>query len=239
MKRIIVDADRLNDLTSGGTLVLDAKEKRYLFRVLRLETNDAIEVRDGQGGRYIACIRADQDLQLEERQSLPPMAGPPIHLAFVPIKGKRMDLLLEKATELGVQEFHPIYTERSVRRDSSSHVRWSRIIRAAAQQCGTGIEPILHPARDWQDWVQNNTVAQCQLIASPGASRLLHEVLPNDCPDSIAFLTGPEGGFSNDELEQMTSNHWTACQLGSLVLRAETAPLAALVILRHRFGDLG
>ena len=100
-------------------------------------------------------------------------------------------------------------------------------------------EPVLHPGKSWDEWLQSDSIAQHQLIASPNAELMLQETLPDETPESIAFLTGPEGGFTDEEVAEMITLNWVPCQLGSLILRAETAPLAALIILRHRFGDLG
>jgi 16S rRNA (uracil1498-N3)-methyltransferase len=236
MTRLIVDSDRL---LPGDELTLQPDEAHYLVRVLRLQPGDSLHVRDGVGGQFKATLTDPNTLQLGARKSLPALPGPAIHLAFVPVRGKRMDVLLEKATELGVSALHPLYSSRSVRRDSASHQRWSRIVRAAAQQSGVAFEPTVHKPMALTGWLEAPSVAELRLLLSPSADVALRDLLPAAAPRSVCVLTGPEGGWADDEIHVLRQEGWAECSLGSLVLRAETAPLAALTVLRHRLSDLG
>ena len=236
MTRLIVDSDRL---LPGDELTLRPDEAHYLVRVLRLQPGDSIDVRDGVGGQYKATVTDPNTLQLGARESLPALPGPAIHLAFVPVRGKRMDVLLEKATELGVSALHPVFSKRSVRRASASHQRWARIVRAAAQQSGVAFEPIVHKPMALKSWLEAPSVAELRLLLSPDAEVSLRDQLPASPPQSVCVFTGPEGGLGDDEIQELRQKGWIECSLGSLVLRAETAPLAALTLLRHRLSDLG
>lgn len=236
MTRLIVDSDRL---LTGDALTLRTDEAHYLVHVLRLQPGDSLDVRDGVGGQYRATLTNPKTLQLGAREDLPSLPGPAIHLAFVPVRGKRMDILLEKATELGVSALHPVFSERSVRRDSASHERWARIVRAAAQQSGVAFEPIVHKPMTLERWLEAPSVAELRFLLSPSADVALRDLLPAATPKSVCVLTGPEGGLADEEIQTLRREGWAECSLGSLVLRAETAPLAALTVLRHRLSDLG
>ena len=234
LTRLVVEPERL--LT--GLLVLTPDEAHYLRRVRRLGAGDAVEVRDGAGRRCPATLEGATALRLGEWERLPPPPGTAVHLAFAPPRGQRADLLLEKATELGAAAFHPIVAERSVRRDEGAVERYERLVRAAARQCGTAYTPLVHPAQSLGAFLAAPPEG-LRLVASPDAAAALRDVLPAAAPEAAVVLTGPEGGFSRAELAAATAAGFVPFRLGDLVLRAETAPLVALTLLRHRFGDLG
>ncbi len=232
MTRLVVDAARLG----GDQLALDPDEAKYLERVLRLRPGDVIEVRDGLGGSYEARLTGPGRLALGEKRALPEPAGARVHLAFAPPKGKRVDVLLEKATEIGACAFHPVTTRRSVRK-GGDEARWQRVVRAAAAQCGVAHEPVVHATRGLDGFLANLPDAPLRLIADPAAARPLSSCL--DAADAAVILTGPEGGFTPQELSDAQASGFAPFALGPNILRAETAPLVALTIVRHRLGDLG
>ena len=234
LTRLVVAPERLR----SGELTLATDEAHYLFRVRRHRTGDAIEIRDGAGGRFVAIVAGARALRLGPREALPAPIGTAVHLAFAPPKGQRADLLLEKATELGAAAFHPVVAERSVRRDEGALERFERIVGAAARQCGAAFAPVVHPARSLGSFLAEPPDG-LRLVASPEAERALRHVLPESAPLSAVVLTGPEGGFSPGELAAAGAVGFAAFRLGDLVLRAETAPIVELTLLRQRFGDLG
>ena len=234
MTRLVVAEERLR----FSDLVLSTDEAHYVLRVRRHRVGDVVEVRDGVGGRFSATVVSATTLRLGPRELLPPPTGTPVHLAFAPPKGQRADVLFEKATELGVAAFHPIVAERSVRRDEGPSERFERLVLAAARQCSASFTPPVHPALSLAAFLADPP-ATLRLVASPDAEQPLRSVLPATSPASVVVLTGPEGGFSSAELAAATAAGFVPFHLGDLVLRAETAPLVALTLLRHRFGDLG
>lgn len=232
MRRLVVAPDRLG----SETLALDAAESRYLRNVLRMKAGDPIELRDGAGHRCTGRLADKRTIQLGPLEALPPDTGVAVHLCFAPPKHKRLDLLLEKAVELGAAALHPVYCERSVRRDSAEE-RWLRVVREAARQCAAARTPELSGGRPLRALIESPPAVALRLVADPEAPDRLGAVLP-DAVDSVAVLTGPEGGLTAAELEAATAAGWRPFRLGDRILRAETAPIAALAILRHRFGDL-
>ncbi len=231
MTRLVVDPVRL----TGDELVLEKEELRYLRHVRRLSVGDPVTVRDGHGGEYPSTLQAGR-LSLGPRIQLPEPAGARVALVFAPPKGRRMDVLLEKATEIGAADLHPVYTARSVRKDGTAD-RWSRIVRSAATQCQAAFEPTLHAATSLDALLADPPPAVLKLIADPTADTGLATLLTP--VDQVAILTGPEGGFTDEELTAATTAGWQRFSLGPNVLRAETAPLVALTVVRHVLGDLG
>lgn len=225
-------------LVPGGTVALTPDEWRYLARALRLVVGARLEIRDGVGGRYDGTLSPGRTLKIGDREELPAPAGIAVHLAFAPPKGRRLDWLLEKSAELGAHALWPVYTERTVRRDTAAAARWTRKLQAAARQCGAAHTPLLHPPRELSDLLGDLPPVDVLLAADPGATAGIAAALAGRTPSSALVLTGPEGGLSDDERQTLRTAGFAPFALGDAILRAETAPLTALTILRHLFGDL-
>ncbi len=236
MTRLIVGSGRL----TGGVLPLTAGELHYLRRVRRLRDGALIDVCDGQGARCDGVLQG-ADLELSSVESLPMPAGPPVELWFAPPKGDRLDWLLEKATELGAAVLRPVLCERSVRAPSADAVeRWERIVQAASRQCGCAWEPIVLAPVPLNVSLADRVVEPTDLglVLAVGGPPL-RQVLPTEAPTRLRVLTGPEGGLTDGEVAAAERAGFARCGLGPTILRAETAPLTVLALLRHRFGDLG
>lgn len=237
MTRVLIPADRV--YACGGKLKLEPEESHYLAHVLRLPVGSQLEVRDGRGGAWRATVLDTHHLALDERVTLPPLTGVGVVLAFAPPRGGRMDILLEKATELGVGALQPVWAQRSVRKDSGNPGRWTRLVSAAAKQCGVPVVPDVGKPLSFDECLLAYNRAELKLIAAPSAELAMREVLPKTPVEQAIVLTGPEGGFTDSEIAAARSHGYLPFNLGAQILRAETAPLVALTILRHRYGDLG
>lgn len=231
VRRLLVDAQRLQP--HGGTLELTEDEARYLRRVLRLKGGDCLELRDGRLGGYAATILPNGALRYESRSELPLPSGPRVHLAFAPMKGRRLELLLEKATEIGAASFQPLLTERTIRRDVADSSRWQRVIRSAARQCAAAIEPEVHSPQPLTSFLQTAQEMDLTLVAHPSSETSLLDAIPRRAIDTVCVLTGPEGGFTDTEVNEIQDAGFLGVHLGSQILRAETAPLVALTLLRY------
>ena len=141
--RLLVPVTRL-PAGSGGKLALEPSESHYLCRVRRMSPGDPVEIRDGAGGRYNGRLLDEVTVTLSQRETVTEAPSVPVHLAFAPPKGRRIDTLLEKATELGAAGFQPVYTTRSVVKNTRGLDRWRRVIQAAVKQNGAPIEPLIH-----------------------------------------------------------------------------------------------
>ena len=232
-----------------GMLRIEGNEVKHIRRVLRLKAGDEIIVFDSLGKEYEGTIIEEttssvvikiQNIFLSKRDS--PLD---VTLAQSLLKGEKMDYLIQKATELGVKEIVPFFSSRSVPLLEKSgrlkrHHRWGRIAIEASKQCGRGVVPKIEPLQDYSEMLQ---------IASPGSLRLilwereggqLKEVLERSKEKTrIFFIIGPEGGFSQEEVEEAKRAGFIPVTLGRRILRAETASLCLLSILQYEQGDIG
>jgi 16S rRNA (uracil1498-N3)-methyltransferase len=217
------------------------------MKVLRLGTGDLL-VAVLPGGPEVLCRLEvtggdPRLLPLEERQ---PRSEPPVDVTLfqgLP-KGDKMDLVVEKSSEIGVSRVVPVVTHRSVSRaDPRSSPRkverWRRIARGAAALSGRLIIPEVTEVMDWSGAM--SLVESLPLVVMPweaGAPGGLREAL-RDAPSSIGVFIGPEGGFEKHEVEEGMKRGLLPVSLGPRILRTETAAIAALALVMGIVGDLG
>ena len=162
-----------------------------------------------------------------------------ITLAVSLSRGDRVDTIVQKATELGVQRIRPLVSERTgVRIDAErlekKRQHWRRIAISACEQCGRNLIPDVSSPASFEEVLQDaKSEDALKLLLHPG---LDHGLLPEDCAD-LWLLVGPEGGFSQSEVEVALSCGFSGLTLGPRVLRTETAPLAAVAFAQARWGD--
>lgn len=217
---------------------LTAEQARYLTAVLRLRAGDLLEIFDGLGGRFAAELESADSVRVGARVAEEARALDVV-LAQGLAKGEKMDLVVQKATELGVSRIVPLVAERSVvklsaERGASRTERFRRIAQEAARQCGRADVPAIDEPQPLEAVLQTDRL--CLLLdpaqplrlsaAARGVSRLL-------------LAIGPEGGFSPREVDLSQRAGALTVGLGPLVLRTETAGLAALALLQHLHGGLG
>lgn len=229
-------------LAAGATVALDAARTHYLRQVLRREAGAPVLLFNGRDGEWQAAIaelaKAGARLTLE-RQTLPQRFGPDLWLVFAPIKRERIDLLVEKATELGCRRLLPIFTQHT----AVTRVNRERLA-AHAQEAAEQTErldvPEVSEARRLGEvldgWPAERRLLVC---AEFGEARSIAEVLaglPREKP--YAVMTGPEGGFASAELDHLRKLPFvTPVGLGPRVLRADTAAIAALACWQALLGD--
>jgi 16S rRNA (uracil1498-N3)-methyltransferase len=242
--RLYVDPARL----ASGTLAVDGNDFRYLCRVLRLRPGDALTVFDGQGRDSDArVLRVEEHtvwLEMATPRAAPP-AGVGITLCVALLKGERMDLVVQKATELGASRIVPMVTARSVvklagDRAQARTARWQKIAREASRQSGRSDAPEIAPVTSFDLALASISTAAFRVLFYEGArQRSLRAHLPSHGPPEVAVVVGPEGGFTEAEIQAAESAGFVSTGLGPRVLRAETAALAALAVLGFALGDLG
>jgi len=224
---------------------LDAGQTRYLTRALRLRSGDELTVFDGSGGAYLATIiRIDKsgvDIRTGALLSASTESSLRIRLLQGLSKGDRMDTVVQKATELGVQRISPLLTSHSVvklegKRASRRREHWQKIAQSACEQCGRNIVPVIDGTVSLNDWFdQNRDDAGTQLILCPEGNTPLSSV---DAPrQGLTLLIGPEGGFSRSEYECAAAAGFIDVSLGPRVLRTETATLAVVSAAQTLWGD--
>ena len=224
-----------------GTPALTGDEARHLSQVLRIQAGATITVFDGCGRRAAAVVltatRDHVSLRLGEPECpQPPM--PAITLAQAIAKGKHMDLIVQKAVELGITAIQPLVTRHTIVHPADGKSdKWRRTALEACKQCGQDTLPHIAEPLTFEHWLDTQTTTGLRLIASlaPGA-RPLREVL-HDFPGSTAavLLVGPEGDFSAAETAAALTAGFLPVSLGTIVLRVETATLFCLSALRYEF----
>jgi 16S rRNA (uracil1498-N3)-methyltransferase len=239
------------------SVTLSPDETRHARDVLRLQTGEEIFVFDGAGREFHCAVQSfNKNLMgltvLTEVAPARPESPLDLTLAIALLKGEKFDLVIQKTTELGVKRIVPLDTERAdIRlRDSDGSQkrvsRWRRIALEAAKQTGRAYVPeIAEPVRS-SDLLSSKIAAG---EVSPGTARimfserdgtsLLEATLNfNAQPAGIIAMVGPEGGWSDDEIAAAREGGWGIVTLGGRTLRAETAGIAVVTLLQHRFGDL-
>lgn len=223
---------------------LDAAESLHFTRVLRGKAGDRITVFDGRGRRATAevleAVRGKVRIRLTDATQSPPPT-PSILLGQAIPKGKTMDLIVQKAVELGVAGIQPLVTRHTVVQPAETKGgKWQRVALEACKQCGQDHLPLVAQAAAFRDWLPTLENRGLRLIASlaPGA-RPLREVA-RQCslpPAHIALLIGPEGDFAPEETAAALAAGFAPVSLGPVVLRVETAALYCLSALRHEFSS--
>jgi 16S rRNA (uracil1498-N3)-methyltransferase len=222
-------------LREGDVLELPESAARHV-QVLRLQPGSEVTLFEGTGGEWTATVermgRSDVAVRVGSHRDVEREPKRAVHLALGVPANERMDWLVEKAAELGVASLQPLVTERSVLRLSGDRARrkqahWQAIAAAACEQCGGNRVPVVHPLADLADWTPPEGLSRRMLSLDPDARPLL--AARSDSP--LLLLSGPEGGLSPREQELALGAGFEPVTLGPRVLRAETAPLAALAAL--------
>ena len=231
-------------LTSGKESTLTGGSANHLGKVLRLRENDAVILFNGDGLDYTARIISvtRQEVVVLVGAGADPETESPINVSLLQgiCRNQRMDLLIQKSTELGIQSIQPILTERSVirltgERAEKKLAHWRNIAISACEQSRRArIPDIRRP---------ESVATACEQLGKT-TTRLVLDPAGDDIPEttirsasSIALLVGPEGGLTDTERETASSAGFGRVRLGPRILRTETAPLAALSILQYLSGD--
>ena len=231
-------------------LILDEAESRHCTDVLRMKTGDRVIVFNGKGTEVTAEItlltKREVGLRPLFSQSTPAQ-GAAITLAQAIPKGKNMDLVIQKATELGASEIQPLISERTVVRLDAAEAaekqeKWQRIAVEACKQCGQNHLPVVHLPLTMERFLGRRPGHDLLLIAAiePSARRL-KEVLNEwrslhpgrEKPRSVLVLIGPEGDFTPSEIGMAKSSGCLPLSLGPIILRTETAAIYSLSTLAH------
>ena len=241
MRRYRIHVD--SRLRAGGELALSERAAQHLVKVLRHRVGDRVTLFDGHGleataeivsahRRHGCSVRVVETVEVS-RES-------PLGIELLPglSRGEKMDLVIQKAVELGVTSIRPIITQRSeVRPDksiASRMARWRDIVIGACEQCGRAHLPEVHPPIALEELVAGTST---RLALDPEAAAGLADRPPADTGISIAI--GPEGGFSEQDLVLLERNDFIRVRFGPRILRTETAGIAAVAALQTLYGDLG
>ncbi|MEF3194160.1 MAG: 16S rRNA (uracil(1498)-N(3))-methyltransferase [Halothiobacillaceae bacterium] len=233
--RVFVDLP----LTVGQQVSLPRTARQHMERVLRLKPGHPVIAFNGQGGQFAAELCEGGELRLLAFEPNDCESPLPVRLIQGISKGERMDVTLQKATELGVTRISPVTTRRCVVRLDEERAerrleRWSSILQSACEQCGRNRLPRLdEPAR--LESVLNEPKGQAmRIVLAPEGAASLKAL---DRPAALEVLIGPEGGLSDEEIAMAINCGFTPIRMGPRILRTETAGLALLAAAQTLWGD--
>ena len=245
MARFYVPQPRIEQ----GMLKVEGEEVKHIRKVLRLKKGDEITVFDGLGKEFEGTLvqegLSSVVIRIQNVYSSKKDSPLEVTLAQSLLKGEKMDYLIQKATELGVKEIIPFLSSRSVpllerSRRLKRHHRWERIAIEASKQCGRGVVPKIEFLQDYSDMLRTAASNALRLIFWEKEGIKLKEILERSKErKKIFFVIGPEGGFSQGEIEAGKGAGFIPVTLGRRILRAETASLCFLSILQYEQGDIG
>ncbi len=241
-----------NPIVSKQEIVVSGREARHMQRVLRLKLGDKVDIFDGTGKEYRSeILRQDnQTLRLRILETTTPNRESPLTIIMGQslVKGNKMDFIIQKATELGVSEVFPFVSSRSITYLDKGRIehrvnRWRRIAVQSSKQCGRLIPLRIEAVAKFEDVLERASLATKRIILWEKGTRnltsLFRERNGTASPSqSVYFLVGPEGGFSEEEIKRAEGAHFVPVGLGSRILRVETAGLSFVSILQYEWGDL-
>jgi len=223
---------------AGGRVRITGADLRHL-RTLRLGPGDVLVVFDEQGAEHEVRLErvGGREASAGIVATARPAREPPLALVLAPalLKGTKMDLVVEKATEIGVARIAAVRSRHTI--GAGHPERWHRIALAAAKQSGRTAVPVVDPPAALADLVRQPWPG-VRLICWEGERSARLSTLPPRAEAAIVVV-GPEGGFAKEEVEEARAHGFTVVGLAPRILRAETAALVAATLCLHRWADLG
>jgi len=247
LRRFFVDKIR----TSGGLCSIKGSEANHIFRVLRMRQGDHFILMDAKGSHFPARIESASHREvivtLERPLPKPPPSPVKITLCQSLIKSRQMDYLIQKASELGVDYIAPFFSKHtvvSVKRDRLANKmrHWHEIARNSAKQSCRGTPAEIDTIRPLEKLVVKlkSTNSLKVILWEEEKSRDLKGLLRTSSPISkFVGMVGPEGGFSQQEIEVVRAAGFFPVSMGNRILRAETAAITLVGIVQYECGDLG
>jgi len=246
--RFFINPDSHKIPAAGEQMELPATVSHHLAHVLRATVGLPVILFDGCGGEHQASVQTlgkkMVTVQIEQYNAVDRESSINTVLAQAVVTGAKMDMLIQKAVELGVTKIVPVISERCQvqLKDKRAETRlqhWHTIIESACEQCGRTRLPVLEkvtPLFPWATEVSGGVSGDItRLVLQPDTERSLRDIKKPD--HAVMVVVGPEGGFSSNEISKLENANFKSIQLGGRVLRTETAGLAALSAIQTLWGD--
>lgn len=216
-----------------GRFIISGEEYHHLTKVRRLKQNDIISITNGQGllasSKIIEINKKEAVIEIisirEEKKSEPLLA-----IAFSLLKNKNDHMIIEKLTEMGIKEFFPIVTERSVRQPNKNILdKFVKVAIAAIKQSDNAFLPSIHSVKDLRKLIEELEHSEYEIMVASESEKneYLYSKLEKSDRKKICIIIGPEGGFSKSEQDYFEDNNISTITLGNHVVRAETAAIVA------------
>ena len=238
------------DMKVNDRVSLSESDAHHIFNVLRKKTGEEIILSDGRGKSFVARLekvdRAGVSCLITQLQNETTSAFPRITLVQGLPKGDKMDLIVQKGTELGLFGIIPLLSQRVIVKLTEEKLikrqeRWQRIAMEAARQCRRPDVPVISKPASWSQVLEGLPQQAMALIPweDEGEMSLKRFLGEHASPVETFFFIGPEGGFSSSEVEGAVRYGVRPVGLGPRILRTETAGLAVAAMLLYQWGDLG
>ena len=236
--------------TAGPISVITGTDAKHIKKALRLKPGDIITLFDGAGNEYearIISLSADS-VNVSIMRSFPSTTESPIQIIVAQafLKQRKMDNLVRQLTELGITKWVPFISKRSVPTPDNKRLavrtnRWKKISKEALKQCNRGRIMEIGPTVSFEDTFNISKQSSLKIAFWENESKSLNLALAqsNKHFNSIFIMIGPEGGFTSQEIEKAKACGFITATLGPRILRAETATIAASVLIQYLFGDIG
>lgn len=239
-----------SQIKETGLIYLNETDALHAAKVLRLRSGDSIVLADGAGRSYLAVLEQvtgkNVSCRIERECTLARTGEPKVTLVQGIPKGEKMDLIIQKGTELGLHRIIPLLSERVVvKLDKDKQLkrrqRWQRIALEAAKQCRRPDLPEISPPQSWGQVLNELPPEAVALLPweEETAASLKDFMRTNRSAAEIYLFIGPEGGFAAAEVTQARAHGVIPVTLGPRILRTETAGLAVIVMVLYQWGDLG
>ncbi len=227
-----------------GVAVLSGEQFHHLVKVRRGRVGDRVRVFDEQGREFegkVSEIRKDRAVVRLMAECLP-YASPSMEITLLQAlpKGRKMDLIIQKATELGVWKIIPLITERTIVRIPRPDrvARWNRIALESCRQSERRSIPLVSPITPLEE-LDLSLLSGLKIILCERAEKGLKDALRGAAGDKVALMVGPEGGWSPREVELSLQRGFIRAGLGRRILRTETAGIIGVALVQYERGDLG
>lgn len=237
-----------NPLNINQTIILNDFAARHALKVMRVKLNDSLILFNGDGSDYLGKItqikKHELKITIQTNEKISHESPVQITLIQSLSSNEKMDWIIQKTTELGIFSIQPILSERSIIKLNQNRIEkklshWQQVAISSCEQCYRAKIPIIHKPQTFMHFLnQENKFSKntLKLILSPNANKGTIE-LPSNPPEEILILVGPEGGFSDKEIQKASDVGFYPIKLGPRILRTETAPVSILSILQYKYGD--
>ena len=230
-------------MNAGAMVELTDSAANHVGKVLRMKPQEPLILFDGEGSAYQGSIESISKknvmVMIEHRIEAAVESPLSIHLGQSLSRGERMDYAIQKATEMGVTDITPLFSERcevklNKDRQEKRLRHWQQVAISACEQCGRNRVPVIHSAVSVDEWMAQQP-SELKFVLHHRTDRKLEGY---EQPDSVSLLIGPEGGLTADEIDRAEQSGFNALALGPRVLRTETAPVSAITLMQYLWGDL-
>lgn len=234
------------DRIDGDTHRITGEDAQHMIKSLRMACGEELTLCDRQGRQYSCVIReiSGDSVLVKVLENAPCQNEPGIRVVLYQAlpKGEKMDFIVQKAVELGVSQIVPVISQRCISRPDQKAMdkkvqRWRKIAKQAAQQARRGIIPTVSGALSFTEAVKDAQSCDKQILFYECGGRQVGSLLHKEDKSAAVFI-GSEGGFAPGEVQQALQNGGLAATLGKRILRAETAPIAALSVIMYVTGNL-